>query len=115
MNTLEHKGYYGSVELSQEDGIMFGKLLYLRSVLVNYEGESVAELVTAFKESVDTYLADCESAGTKPQKPFKGTFNVRTGEDRHRRAAVAVQKYNMKSLNELVNTAIDHELERLGG
>jgi predicted HicB family RNase H-like nuclease len=115
MKMLTHRGYYGSFEFSLEEGIMFGKLLYLHKVLVNYEGETLPELVESFEAAVDDYLQDCENRGSAPQKPFKGSFNVRTGEERHERAVVAAQKHNIKSLNDFINTAIDHELERLGG
>jgi len=112
--TLKYKGYIGSIEASPEDNCLFGKLVFIRP-LVNYEGVTVAELQHAFQEAVDEYLAECKRQDTEPDKPFKGVFNIRTGPERHEKAALAVQKYNIKSLNEFVNQAIDHELERLQG
>ena len=38
-NTLEYKGYVGSLEFSEEDSLLFGKVLGIRS-LISYEGES---------------------------------------------------------------------------
>ncbi len=35
-NTMEYKGYVGSVEFSEEDGIFFGKVMGIRS-LISYE------------------------------------------------------------------------------
>jgi len=115
MKNLSYRGYYGSVDFSQDDGVMFGKLLYLRGVLVNYEGESFPALVAAFETAVDDYLASCEAEGTHPMRPFKGSFNVRTGEERHTKVMLAVEKLGIKSLNEFVNRAIDNELERISG
>lgn len=57
-NLLQHRGYYGSIETSTEDNCLFGKLLFIRT-LVNYEGETVVELQATFREAVDDYLATC--------------------------------------------------------
>ena len=37
-NTIQYKGYVGSVEFSEEDGIFYGKVLGIRS-LISYEGD----------------------------------------------------------------------------
>ena len=47
---LKYRGYYGSIEVSTEDNCLFGKLQFIRA-LVNYEGETVAELEKAFQEA----------------------------------------------------------------
>ena len=36
-NTIQYKGYVGSVEFSEEDGIFYGKVMGIRS-LISYEG-----------------------------------------------------------------------------
>lgn len=54
-NLLEYKGYYGSVEYSSEDVLLYGKVLGINS-LISYEGESVAELQQDFEGAVDDYL-----------------------------------------------------------
>lgn len=109
---LKYKGYYGSIEVSVEDDCLFGKLQFIQA-LVSYEGKTVSELSGAFHEAVDDYIATCEAKGRAPEKPFKGSFNVRVGPERHARAAMAVKRNQLKSLNEFVNHAIDHEIERL--
>lgn len=112
-NMLEYKGYYGSIEASPEDNCLFGKLEFIRP-LINYEGRTVAELDAAFREAVDDYLQTCAHEGREPEKPCKGTFNVRVGQERHLRLALLVARdKKARSLNELVIQAIDHELERL--
>ena len=45
---LKYKGYYGSVEYSSEDVLLYGKVLGINS-LISYEGESVAELFSLAK------------------------------------------------------------------
>ncbi len=111
-NVLKYKGYFGSIEASPEDDCLFGKLQFIRD-LVSYEGHTVRELEQAFHEAIDDYLATCKAQGREPQTPFKGSFNVRVGQRRHERAMLAVQQHQIKSLNEFVSRAIDHELERL--
>lgn len=73
---LQHRGYFGSIEASPEDNCLFGRLQFIRS-LVNYEGETVAELTQAFRDAVDDYLNDCAATGRDPEIPCKGSFNVR--------------------------------------
>ena len=43
-NTMEYRGYVGSVEFSEEDGIFYGKVMGIRA-LVSYEGTTAKELV----------------------------------------------------------------------
>ena len=75
-NTIEYKGYVGSVEFSQEDGVFFGKVMGLRALL-SYEGSTAAELLADFHGVVDDYLALCQAEGKEPERAFKGSFNVR--------------------------------------
>lgn len=54
-NTIQYKGYVGSVEFSEKDGIFYGKVMGIRS-LISYEGENVKELLNDFHGAVDDYL-----------------------------------------------------------
>ena len=54
-NTMEYKGYVGSVEFSEEDALFFGKVLGVRA-LISYEGENARDLVEDFHRAVDDYL-----------------------------------------------------------
>ena len=66
-NTMQYKGYVGSVEFSEEDGIFFGKVLGIRS-LISYDGKNAQELVEDFHGAVDDYLAMCAAEGVTPEK-----------------------------------------------
>lgn len=103
-NMLRHKGYSGSVQYSREDRIFHGKIEFIR-VLVSYEGTDVTGLENAFKDAVDDYLELCEERGENPEQPFKGSFNVRTGTDLHRQAALYARK-NGINLNKVVVEAL---------
>lgn len=54
-NTIEYKGYVGSVEFSQEDSIFYGKVLGIKA-LISYEGTTAEELINDFHSAVNGYL-----------------------------------------------------------
>jgi predicted HicB family RNase H-like nuclease len=105
-NYLNYKNYYGSVEFSVRDNILFGSIIGIDD-LVTYEAESVEELKKAFEESVEDYLETCQTLGKAPDKYFKGVFNVRTSNEKHRALAIIAEKNKLK-LNDLVNKAFDY-------
>ena len=72
-NTLEYKGYNGTVEYSQEDNVLFGKVLGIKS-LISYEGQSIDELKTDFESAVDDYLDLCSEKGMKKNTIKYGGF-----------------------------------------
>ena len=104
-NVLEYKGYTGSIEASIEDHCLFGKILFI-SDLVTYEAETVSDLEAEFIVAVDDYLLTCKEVGKDPQRPFKGSFNVRISPELHRKAAIEANKASI-SLNEYTAKAID--------
>lgn len=107
-NTMEYRGYVGSVEFSENDGVLFGKVQGIRS-LISYEGTSVEELVSDFHGAVDDYLALCEEEGTKPEVAYKGSFNVRIGSERHKRAAIYAIAHE-QTLNAFIAEAVEEKL-----
>lgn len=54
---LQYRGYVGSVQYSEEDGVFHGKLIGIRD-LVSYEGETMELLEKDFRDAVDFYLDD---------------------------------------------------------
>ena len=54
-NMIQYKGYVGSVEFSEEDGIFYGKVMGVRS-LISYEGANEKELLNDFHAAIDDYL-----------------------------------------------------------
>ena len=106
---LEYKGYLGSVEYSDEDEVLHGRLEFIRD-LVTYEGENAKGIKPAFQEPVDDYLELCEAEGRKPDVPLKGSFNVRPGRDLHRRAMHYAKRRGI-NLNTVVSDALRRYLE----
>ena len=110
---MVYKGYYSSVHYSDEDQIFHGKIEFIRS-LVSYEGTDVKSLRMAFEEAVDDYLKLCKEENKEPEMPFRGSFNVRTGPDLHRRA-VLFAKSKGANLNSIITDALEKYLSTVKG
>ena len=108
-NYLEYKSYIGTVEFSAEDKVFFGKIHGINDV-VTFEGVSVPELETAFKESVDDYLETCAVLKKSPDKVFKGSFNVRVPGEIHRNAALLATRKGL-NINVVVKLALSYIIE----
>lgn len=85
MTLMSHRDDLGSVEFDQDERVFHGKLEFIRA-LVSYEAENAEGLIRAFHDAVEDYLAQCEEQGLTPDRPLKGSFNVRVGPDLHRPA-----------------------------
>lgn len=105
-NMLEYKGYYGTVELSGTDNVLFGKVIGVNS-LISYEGDSVQSLRDDFQGAVDEYLEMCAENGIEPEKTYKGSFNVRVSPELHKTLAL-VSASRGQTLNSAVEEAIRH-------
>lgn len=108
MNTLQYKGFLGSVEFSEADGVFFGKIEGINA-LVNFEGESVKELTDAFHEAIEDYLVFCEEEGIEPHKSYSGALNVRLTPEIHSRVA-ALAKQTGLSINAFIRKAVENQI-----
>lgn len=104
-NTMEYKGYVGSVEFSEEDALFFGKVMGIRA-LISYEGENAHNLVEDFHSAVEDYLAMCDAEGIEPEKAYKGSFNIRISPELHKQAVITATARQM-SLNSFVESSIE--------
>jgi predicted HicB family RNase H-like nuclease len=80
---MEYKGYTAQVEFDAEAGLLHGRVINTRDV-ITFQGTSVAEVRSAFADSVEDYLAFCASRNEEPEKPFSGKFLLRMEPDLHR-------------------------------
>ena len=103
-NFLHYKGYTGSVEFSEEDAVFHGKVVGIKA-LISYEGDGVSAITQDFRNAIDEYLDFCAENDKEPEKPFKGSLNVRIGAELHRKAALAASMRGI-SLNAFVEDAI---------
>ena len=101
---MSYKGYYGSVEFSDDDNVFYGRIIGIND-RITYEGDNVKSLRQDFKEAVDEYLETCSQLGKPPEKTYKGTFNVRIAPKLHRQLALYSASTG-KTLNATVEEAI---------
>jgi predicted HicB family RNase H-like nuclease len=109
MNALTYKDYVGTVSFSSEDEVFYGKLEHIND-LITFESDNAHDLKKAFEEAVDDYIAFCKDKGVEPEKPFKGSFNVRVKPSLHKLAYMKAMKTGI-SLNKFIETAIEKELK----
>ena len=103
-NLLEYKGYYGSVEFSEADYILFGKVMGING-LISFEGENVRSLIVDFQNAVDEYLEMCYEKNVEPKKSYGGFFSVQVSPELHRTLAFYSISHG-KSLDSAVEEAI---------
>ncbi|MCL2694234.1 MAG: type II toxin-antitoxin system HicB family antitoxin [Oscillospiraceae bacterium] len=103
-NALSYKDYYGTVEFCLEDKILFGRVIGINDH-ITYEGFDVKSLQDDFQNAVDAYIEHCIEIGKKPQKTYKGSFNIRIKPDLHSQLVVYSDLHGM-SLNSTVEKAI---------
>ena len=113
MKHLEYKGYTGTIEYSSEDNLLYGKVLGITG-LISYEGKTGKELEEDFKDTVNDYLVSCNDQGIEPEKPFKGSFNVRLSPKLHQQAALLAMEDKM-SLNNFVAESIRERIFKESG
>jgi predicted HicB family RNase H-like nuclease len=107
-NTIEYKGYIGSIEYSSEDKCFFGKLEMIDD-LITFEADNAQDLEDNFHTVVDDYLETCKVLGREPQKVYKGVFNVRIEPELHKKIYQEALKEGI-SLNSFVRQTLSKEV-----
>jgi predicted HicB family RNase H-like nuclease len=110
MNVISYKGYSARIEYDGDDEIFFGQLLGIQD-LVSFHADNVAELKTAFQESVDDYLETCRKLGKNPNKPYNGKMMFRVKPEVHAGAARAASLEG-KSLNQWAEEVLAEAVNR---
>lgn len=110
MNTMKYKGYIGSIEASEEDNLLYGRVLALpHDTMITYEGETVAALREDFHEAVDDYLEHCRLSGIEPRKSYSGTLNVRISPETHSQVAMLAKQAGV-SINAFIRSAVEKQV-----
>ena len=105
MGFLKYKGYTGSVEYSEEDQCLFGKVQGMTKDSITYEGNTVDELTSDFHGAVDDYLKKKKKKGVAPRKPYTGVLNVRLTPEIHSGAAMAAKQEGI-TINAFIKNAV---------
>ena len=112
MGLLKYKGYTGSVEFSERDNCLFGKVQGLKGILISYEGATIDEIRADFEGAVDDYLMSCEAQGVAPAKPYSGKLVLRMSSELHGQVAAAAFAVGT-TINEFINQAVTNEVARV--
>jgi predicted HicB family RNase H-like nuclease len=107
-NLMEYKDYSAKIEYSSEDDRFFGTILGIADS-VSFEGEDVHSLKKAFEEAVDDYLDLCARTGKKPEKTYKGSFNIRVSPEVHRLLALRASSLGI-SLNRFIEQTLEERV-----
>jgi predicted HicB family RNase H-like nuclease len=101
---MNYKGYSAHIEYSDEDGLFLGDIAGI-SDIVDFHGESVQEIRSAFIKAVDDYLDSCERFGRPPQRPYSGKISLRIAPELH--AAVALKaQLSGRSINQWISETL---------
>jgi predicted HicB family RNase H-like nuclease len=109
MTTLPpYKGFQASVEY--DEGMIFIRILHINDTVSAICNEA-SEVLSTVRDLVDDYIQTCVELGEKPNRPFKGSFNVRVGPALHRSAAMAAASRQL-TMNAWVADAVREKIER---
>ena len=103
-SNFEYKGYYTKIEFDADAMLLHGKIEGI-SDLVTFESHDASQIENEFHAAVDDYLAFCEEVGKRPEKEYRGLFNVRIRPELHKRIAAEAMKRDM-TMNAAVEQAI---------
>ncbi|MCH5247887.1 MAG: type II toxin-antitoxin system HicB family antitoxin [Muribaculaceae bacterium] len=110
MNTLSYKGYIGTIEVSEPDNCLYGKVLDLpKETLISYEGQTIKELREDFEGAIDDYLTFCKEEGIEPHKTYSGSLNVRLSPDVHSKVAILAKQTGI-SINAFIRKAVENQI-----
>lgn len=110
MNTMTYKGYIGSIDVVEEENMLYGKVLALpNDTMITYEGQTVDELRNDFHSAVDDYLAFCEEEGIQPRKSYSGALNIRISPEIHGKIALLASRAGI-SINAFIKNALEKQV-----
>ena len=110
MNTLNYKGYIGSIEVSEADNCLYGQVLDLpKDTMLTYEGETIKQLRKDFEDAINDYLNLCQEEGIEPHKSYSGSLNVRLTPAIHSKVASLARQTGI-SINAFIRKAIENQI-----
>ncbi len=109
MDYLKYKGYLGSVEYSEADNCLEGKVLGMSKDSITYEGNTIDELRADFEAGIDSYIEGCKELGIEPRKAFSGSLNIRISPEVHGRLAMLAQEAGV-SINAFIKEILRKQL-----
>jgi predicted HicB family RNase H-like nuclease len=74
MTTMTHEGDLATLEIDEDAGVIHGRVINANAVLT-FEGETLAELRTAFADTLADYRDWRQQRGVEPEKRYSGTLS----------------------------------------
>ena len=108
---MNYKGYIAKVDFDENAKIFYGTVIN-SNALISFRGKDVKELITSFKNSVDTYLNTCKYEGMNPEKSYSGKFNIRISPEIHQKLAIKAS-LNHESMNEHIEKLLLQDVENI--
>ena len=108
---MNYKGYIAKVDFDENAKIFYGTVIN-SNALISFRGKDVKELITSFKNSIDTYLDTCKDEGIDPEKSYSGKFNIRISPEIHQKLAIKAA-LNHESMNEHIEKLLLQDVEKL--
>ncbi len=66
---MTYKGYSAAMIELDEDSMTISGRVALERGMATFEGDTVAEAIRAFRDTVDDYLAMCAEHNIEPERP----------------------------------------------
>lgn len=99
-----YKGYNAEIWFEEDDSAFHGLVAGIRDT-IHFEGGNPDELVQAFHESVNDYLAFCAERGKEPERPYSGNLALRTTPEIHQLVSRAAASEG-KSVNQWISDTL---------
>ena len=108
---MNYKGYIAKVDFDENAETFYG-IVINSNALISFRGKDVNELVTSFKNSVETYLDTCKNEGIEPEKSYSGKFNIRISPEIHQKLAIKAA-LSHESMNEHIEKLLFQDVENI--
>ena len=83
MKTITHRGYTAGIIYSEEDACFVGHVVNIGDDIIDFHGDTDAELRVAFEDVVDLHIKVKERPENPPQKHSAGSFWTRLRQALH--------------------------------
>jgi len=108
MNIMTIDGYRAVIAYNEDSDSFRGEFLGLNGG-ADFYGKTIHELRKEGAASLKVFLQTCAEHGVDPVRHFSGKFNARISPELHGLAAEVAAAKGI-SLNQLVESAIQHEI-----
>ena len=108
-NTMKIRGHTAVIQYDPEIDMLRGEFVALNGG-ADFYAKSIATLRKEGETSLRVFFNTCKTHGIQPVKTFSGKFQARIRPEIHARAAEVAAARGV-SLNNLVQEAIEHELD----